>query len=380
MTKIAPPLCFVSSHPIQYQSPIFKEIFKKNKNFYVIFENNFNKNLTFWDKDFNKKIKWSNDLIKNYNFYIFKKNFFLLSNIFSYISFLKEKKIEIVIISGWNSFFYILTIVLAKILRIKIALRCENNYLNCSPFVKIVKKLIFFYFFKLFYKFYAIGQKNYQMYIDTAVNKKKILRTPYCVDENFFSKYKLNKKKLIEIKKKFFNKNIKTYLFVGKIIERKGFRLLINLAKRLIKNKKIKFKVQIIIIGNGRKSFFLKNQIQKHKLTNVKFIEFQSQKRLIYFYYLSDYLILPSKYETWGLVANESMSMGTPCIVSDSCGCANDLVLNNNGYIFKNQNENHLYSIFIKSFNNKKYKFLKINSLQRVKNYSVKKTVSEIIR
>jgi len=156
--------------------------------------------------------------------------------------------------------------------------------------------------------------------------------------------------------------------------------LLINLAKRLIKNKKIKFKVQIIIIGNGIKSIFLKNQIQKHKLTNIKFIEFQSQKRLIYFYYLSDYLILPSKYETWGLVANESMSMGTPCIVSDSCGCANDLVLNNNGYIFKNQNENHLYSIFIKSFNNKKYKFLKINSLQRVKNYSVKRTVSEILR
>jgi len=186
MTKIAPPLCFVSSHPIQYQSPIFKEIFKKNKNFYVIFENNFNRNLIFWDKDFNKKIKWSNDLIKNYNFYIFKKNFFLLSNIFSYISFFKEKKIEIVIISGWNSFFYILTILLAKILRIKIALRCENNYLNCSPFVKIVKKFIFFYFFKLFYKFYAIGQKNYQMYIDTAVNKKKKLKNTYCIDENFF--------------------------------------------------------------------------------------------------------------------------------------------------------------------------------------------------
>ena len=30
--------------------------------------------------------------------------------------------------------------------------------------------------------------------------------------------------------------------------------------------------------------------------------------------------------ETWGLVVNEAMASGLPCIVSDACGCAEDLV------------------------------------------------------
>ena len=41
----------------------------------------------------------------------------------------------------------------------------------------------------------------------------------------------------------------------------------------------------------------------------------------------ADCLVLPSDYrETWGLVVNEALASGLPCIVSDACGCAEDLV------------------------------------------------------
>ena len=30
--------------------------------------------------------------------------------------------------------------------------------------------------------------------------------------------------------------------------------------------------------------------------------------------------------ETWGLVVNEAMASGLPCIVSAACGCAEDLI------------------------------------------------------
>jgi len=36
--------------------------------------------------------------------------------------------------------------------------------------------------------------------------------------------------------------------------------------------------------------------------------------------------VLPSDFgETWGLVANEAMASGLPCVISDHCGCAEDL-------------------------------------------------------
>jgi glycosyltransferase involved in cell wall biosynthesis len=40
----------------------------------------------------------------------------------------------------------------------------------------------------------------------------------------------------------------------------------------------------------------------------------------------ADCLVLPSDHgETWGLVVNEALASGLPCIVSDACGCAEDL-------------------------------------------------------
>lgn len=46
-------------------------------------------------------------------------------------------------------------------------------------------------------------------------------------------------------------------------------------------------------------------------------------------------LVLPSLSEPWGLVVNEAMAAGLPVIVSDKCGCVDDLVEEGaNGFLF----------------------------------------------
>lgn len=67
----------------------------------------------------------------------------------------------------------------------------------------------------------------------------------------------------------------------------------------------------------------------------------------------SDVLVLPSKSEPWGLVVNEAMVCGMPVIVSQTCGCAPDLVRNGvNGFTFdyarQSELEEHL-SFFIRN-------------------------------
>jgi glycosyltransferase involved in cell wall biosynthesis len=67
----------------------------------------------------------------------------------------------------------------------------------------------------------------------------------------------------------------------------------------------------------------------------------------------SDVLVLPSKSEPWGLVVNEAMVCGMPVIVSQTCGCAPDLVRNGvNGFTFdyarQSDLEEHL-SFFIRN-------------------------------
>jgi glycosyltransferase involved in cell wall biosynthesis len=53
---------------------------------------------------------------------------------------------------------------------------------------------------------------------------------------------------------------------------------------------------------------------------------FVNQSSLGEYYGACDVCVLPSDSETWGLVVNESLAAGTPCVVSDGVGCAPDLI------------------------------------------------------
>ena len=58
----------------------------------------------------------------------------------------------------------------------------------------------------------------------------------------------------------------------------------------------------------------------------ASFAGFLNQTEISRAYVAADCLVLPSDYgETWGLVVNEAMASGLPCIISDRCGCSEDL-------------------------------------------------------
>jgi glycosyltransferase involved in cell wall biosynthesis len=54
-------------------------------------------------------------------------------------------------------------------------------------------------------------------------------------------------------------------------------------------------------------------------------------------YVAADCLVLPSDHgETWGLVVNEALASGLPCLVSDACGCAEELTGECGSFQFSN--------------------------------------------
>lgn len=58
----------------------------------------------------------------------------------------------------------------------------------------------------------------------------------------------------------------------------------------------------------------------------VRFIGFVNQSALPEVYAASDFLVLPSEHEPWGLVVNEGMVCGLPAVVSDRVGARLDLI------------------------------------------------------
>lgn len=318
-------IAIVTTHPIQYQIPLFKK-FNKSKfiNLFVFFGSRHGKVSIKKDLEFNEKFNWDIDASKGYN-HFFPKKEGDIDSFFLGFSKLKEKflanKINKVVIFGWNKLIYFQAIIAAISLNIPIYLRAENNLEKKNFFFKkFIKKFFFNFFFKLFDKIFYIGKLNKDFYKYYGVEKKKLIFTPYFVDINFF-KSNIDFNQLKKIKSKFnIKKNNKVFLFVGKLIERKNPFLIIDYFKTMPKE------AVCFIVGNGPLKEKLKNIIREKKIKNIFFLGFLNQRKLSTFYKFCDYLFLPSKYETWGLVVNEAFALGKPCIVTNKCGCRKDLI------------------------------------------------------
>jgi glycosyltransferase involved in cell wall biosynthesis len=68
---------------------------------------------------------------------------------------------------------------------------------------------------------------------------------------------------------------------------------------------------------------------------HIRFTGFLNQSEIAAAYRASDALVLPSARETWGMVVNEAMAFGLPCLVSQNVGAGPDLVTaGETGFIF----------------------------------------------
>ena len=83
--------------------------------------------------------------------------------------------------------------------------------------------------------------------------------------------------------------------------------------------------VEVIIAGEGDQRGALIEAAASAEVP-LHMLGFRNQTEMPPAYAAADLLVLPSDgRETWGLVANEALACGRPIAVSDACGCAADL-------------------------------------------------------
>jgi glycosyltransferase involved in cell wall biosynthesis len=114
-------------------------------------------------------------------------------------------------------------------------------------------------------------------------------------------------------------------LFSGKLVPRKGPELLARAAAGL--PAKVRDRLALIYLGDGDLRSSLDAMTKGLGLRRVCFPGFRNQTELSRYYHAADVMVLPSLHsETWGLVVNEALHHGLPCVVSEAVGCAPDLV------------------------------------------------------
>lgn len=111
-------------------------------------------------------------------------------------------------------------------------------------------------------------------------------------------------------------------IFVGQLIKRKAIDLLMAALARLNHHD-----FQLTLVGSGHELNHLRYLSERFGFNeNVIFLGPMQNEQVVGLISSQDMLVLPSRFDGWGFVANESISVGTPVIVSDECGCS-DVVI-----------------------------------------------------
>jgi len=338
-------LAIITTHPIQYNAPLFELLSKRNKIdikvFYTWGETVLKQK---YDPGFGKVIKWDIPLLEGYE-YEFLANISADKGSHHFkgidnpdiIERINNYHPDAVLVYGWSFKSHL------KVLRyyknkIPVLFRGDSTLLDKKSWILSLKRNLFLRWVYRHIDFVLyVGKNNYDYFRKAALSKGQLIFAPHAVDNQRFECASDScKKKATGFREKL---NIApshlVFLFAGKLEPKKDPELLL----KAFAQANLTESVHLVIVGNGELENKLKEDFGKGK--NIHFLDFQNQTDMPAIYEMSDVFILPSKGpgETWGLSVNEAMANGKAVIVSDKCGCAIDLVENEmNGYIFQADN------------------------------------------
>lgn len=210
-------------------------------------------------------------------------------------------------------------------------------------------------------KKYKKNSNIYKKINKALLNSKKIICVSSILKQKIKEYYNIESKKFTVIPNLSknleynFKKKSNDIIFVGSLDERKNPMLLIK-AYEKINNNKLRMK----IIGDGYLRSKIENYIKgKNVFRFISIYKNLNRTKVLKSIGESKVLVLPSNYETFGIVIIEAYSMGVPVIMTDSLG-VRDLNHKDCSILVKKNNVNNLAKSIIKILKNNKYKHDKI--------------------
>lgn len=130
-------------------------------------------------------------------------------------------------------------------------------------------------------------------------------------------------------KRKFgFKDTDKIALYIGRLVKVKGLDILLKAFSNCCTDYKL------VLVGIGNEESKLKSMVEELNISDrVYFVGYYSGAELYAWYDMANYFVLPSLYEPFGAVINESLVFGCPVVASKYIG-ALDFINKKNGIVF----------------------------------------------
>lgn len=125
------------------------------------------------------------------------------------------------------------------------------------------------------------------------------------------------------------------FVSVGRLHIQKGYDILIEVVHDLNKSNFLPKNFKLRIYGDGSEKFTLNSLIRKYHLEDKIYLLGKVMNPYKYVKN-SDLFILPSRYEPFGLVIIESMTLGVPVLATENHATSKIIQNGKNGYITEN--------------------------------------------
>lgn len=331
-------LKILTSHPIQYQAPIFRRLAARGLDVDVVFFHRGAAGQEAPDADFGLTFQWDVDLLAGYTSralrddsgaYSLQAQAGLAPGLLRWA--LANPAVPLLMF-GWFAEVVWLLWLLRTLRGAPTIVMCETTpqyFTRASKpawRVALLRSLL-----RRAAAGIYIGSGNRRFLVDGGVRPDVLFPAPYSVDN---ARLEAEARRLAPERRALclrhgLDPDLPTFLAVGKLVERKQP---LGLLEAYLEAG-LDACAQLLYVGDGPLREALAERARARGAGHVHVLGFLNQSRLPVAYVLGEVLCLPSSMETWGLVVNEALACGRPAIVSDAVGCGPDLVTPDNGWV-----------------------------------------------
>jgi glycosyltransferase involved in cell wall biosynthesis len=341
-------LAIISTHPIQYNAPLFQAL-ALEKDIYprVFYTWSQAAQGPQFDAGFDRAIQWDIPLLDGYEHEF-------VPNVSTHPSAERRDGVvnptlvpaielwgaDAVLVYGWNLSSHLRAMRHFKG-RIPVFFRGDSTLLNRqSAWREAVRRAVLYWVYRHIDVAIAVGQNNAEYFRACGIPASRIALAPHSIDNNRFSD--ASGAADAQAQRWRFELGIApdtpVFLFAGKFIEIKEPLLLLDAFGDLAQA------AHLVFVGAGPLERQLRDRAKDRQ--GVHFMPMQNQRSMPAVYRLGDIFVLPSRSETWGLGLNEAMASGRAIIAGSRVGAARDLVRPGvNGWVFESGNRTALTEV-----------------------------------
>ena len=323
----------VQTHPVQYMAPWFRYIAAGRRDVELTVLYASTPTPAQQGVGFNEAFAWDVGLTEGYTCRVlaephpdrtFDSASFTGADVGSIGDAITATRPDAVIVPGWHSMFYLRAIAACRRANIPVLYRGDSNLLSGPRgLTRLPWSLRTRAALKMFDGYLSVGTRSREYLRHFGAPEPLIFDSPHCVDDAAFATGadRLRESGARQQARQEMGARPDDFLilFAGKFLERKRPIDVIEATARLGSD------VVVAMAGNGP---LMEATREAAARLNVRatWCGFLNQTAMPRALAAADCLVLPSESETWGLIVNEALAAGTPCVVSSGVACAADLV------------------------------------------------------